>query len=254
MVTGILVILFLSYAAWKRKSLTVSGMIGAFLVGTAIFIGFSWEGLFILGCFFIGSTFLGKLKAKKKKELEDIVEKGNQRDIYQVLANGGVSAVIAIISFFTKDVSMSVLFTVSLAVANSDTWASEVGTLSKRKPRMLLTLKKVERGTSGAVSLLGTFAGLMGAFFISVLAGYLFSFSMTMIFIITVFGFLGNIFDTLLGQTIQIKYKCKICNKITEKRNHCHSYGMKTKGYLFLNNDSVNFLSILLTTFIAYLI
>lgn len=256
MVIGLLFILFLSYSAWKMKSLSTSGMVGAFLVGSAIFIGFSWEGLILLGCFFVSSSVLGKVKAKRKVDLGDILVKGDQRDIIQVMANGGIPAVVAIIYFFTKDVNSTIfiiLFTVSLAAATSDTWASEVGTLSRSKPRMLLTLRKVETGTSGAVSVLGTFAGIAGALFFSAIASITFPLSIKMVVYITIFGFLGNIFDTLLGQTVQIKYKCVVCHKLTEKRMHCQTYGAKTKGYLFLNNDSVNFLSILFTTGLAFL-
>ncbi|MFD2213961.1 DUF92 domain-containing protein [Metabacillus endolithicus] len=256
MLLGLLFILFLSYRAWKMRSLSISGMIGAFLVGSAIFLGFAWKGLFLLGCFFVSSSLLSKVKSKQKSFLQDILSKGDQRDIMQVAANGGLPAIIAVVYYFqgTNDTLYITLFCLSLAAANSDTWASEIGTLSKGRPRMLFSLKKVERGTSGAVSLLGSFAGLVGSFFISIMSGFLFSLSILDVLVMTLFGFLGNIFDTVLGQTVQIKYKCKVCQKVTEKRIHCSNIGRKSNSYAFMNNDAVNFTAIVLTTCLAFLI
>lgn len=256
MVLGILFILFLSFAAWKSKTLTKSGMIGAMFVGSAIHIGFSWEGLLLLGCFFVTSNMWGKIKSKRKDSLQDMLKKQDQRDIIQVFANGGVPAFIAVFSLVdtSNSIIYTVLFSISLAAANSDTWASEIGTLSKGQPRLLLTLKKVERGTSGAVSILGTFAAIAGACFIALVAVYLFDLSMRILLVIGLFGFLGNIFDTILGQTVQVKYKCSACHKVTEKDIHCQQHGLKTNSFSFLDNDAVNILSIVLTTCLSLLI
>lgn len=256
MIFGILFILFLSYAAWKSRTLTKSGMIGAMIVGSAIFIGFSWKGLLLLGCFFVTSSMWGKIKSKQKDSLHDMLKKQDQRDIIQVFANGGIPAFIAIISLFDHSnlIEYTVLFSISLAAANSDTWASEIGTLSKSNPRMLLTLRRVERGTSGAVSMLGTFAALAGACLIAIVSVFLFDLSLMNLVVISIFGFLGNIFDTILGQTVQVKYKCCVCHKVTEKKIHCQLQGLKTNLISFLDNDAVNILSIILATCLALLI
>ncbi|WP_226667724.1 DUF92 domain-containing protein [Metabacillus litoralis] len=252
----IIFIFFVSYSAWKSKSLNLSGSIGAVVVGLSIYIGFSWEGLVILGCFFGSSSYVSKYKAKLKSSILNIIEKGEQRDIFQVAANGGVAALMGISTLLFPSYHEVFLigFCVSLASATSDTWASEVGTLSSRDPRMLFTLRRVPKGTSGAISSLGTFAGLIGAIFISIFSVLLFSMSAYLIFFITCMGFLGNIFDTILGQTIQNKYYCPLCKKITEKQIHCFTKGEKINKYSFLNNDSVNFLSIAFTTIFAILI
>jgi uncharacterized membrane protein len=102
--------------------------------------------------------------------------------------------------------------------------------------------------------LLGTCAAIAGAAFICIIAGLMFSLSIVELFIILVFGFIGNIIDTLLGQTIQIKYKCLCCGKITEKHYHCRKQGEKITNYSFLNNDAVNFFSILFSTMLGWLI
>lgn len=254
LICAIIFILVISITGWKVKSLTLGGAIGATIVGLSIYCGFSFQGLLLLGCFFGSSSLLSKFQGAKKSILMDILEKGDRRDIVQVMANGGVPAILSLIALIEQDIDQTILlgFCISIAAANADTWASEIGTLSQQKPRLLLTFKKVERGTSGAVTLLGTCAAFAGAALISVIAGLLFSLSMEELLMILVFGFLGNIIDTVLGQTIQIKYKCISCGKVTEKQYHCRKPGEKMTNYSFLNNDAVNFLSIFLSTFLGW--
>jgi uncharacterized protein (TIGR00297 family) len=50
-----------------------------------------------------------------------------------------------------------------LGAAFADTAESEVGQLARRTPRLITTLRKVPPGTDGAISLPGTFAGLVTA-------------------------------------------------------------------------------------------
>jgi uncharacterized membrane protein len=57
-----------------------------------------------------------------------------------------------------------------------------------------------------------------------------------------------------MGQTIQNKYKCSNCGKVTEKQVHCSKRGIKFAKYSFLNNDAVNFLSIAISTILGWII
>ena len=250
------IIAIASVMGWKAKSITKDGAIAAFIVGLLIYLGFSYQGLFLLGCFFCSSSFFSKYQNKRKRIAADILEKGEQRDIIQVFANGGVPAFLGFIySFgFISQQTALVCFCISLAAANADTWASEIGTMSKKEPRLLLTMKKVPRGTSGAVSILGTTAAIGGALFIAFISYLLFSLSLVWVVYIALFGFLGNLLDTIIGQTVQVKYKCTYCGKITEKQNHCNFKGVKISKYSFLNNDAVNFISIILATSLGFLL
>ncbi|MGG3798125.1 DUF92 domain-containing protein [Metabacillus fastidiosus] len=244
-----LLLLFLaSLLGWRWRTLSLSGAVAAFIVGSIIYIGFSVKGLILLAVFFVSSSFFSKYKKEEKVSLNEIVAKGDRRDWLQVLANAGVPSLTSLLFVLTKDPVYILAFGTSIAAANSDTWASEIGVLSKSKPFMLLTLKRVEKGTSGAVSLLGTFAALGGAAIIAVSAWFLLPISFHEMIFILLFGFLGNIIDTILGNSFQNKYECTSCSKITERKVHCGSTGKKISRYSFLNNDFVNLLSIILAT------
>ncbi len=233
-------IAIVSVCGFIFRALTLSGMIAAFFVGIAVYYGFDLEGLVLLGAFFGSSTFFSRFKKARKKFLDEKVAKTDARDAWQVLANGGIAAVLA---FFQADM----LFVVCLAAANADTWASEIGSLSKN-PR-LITGKKVEAGTSGAVSLLGTFCSLLGALFIALFGSYFFGTSWWMV---TLLGFSGSLFDTLLGWVVQVQYECKRCGKQTEKETHCGEKTVHLKGISWMNNDVVNVSAIFLAVVVAY--
>ena len=240
---------------YKIKSLSVSGTVMAFFVGCCIAIGFKWQGLIILGLFFASSSLWSKFKKKQKEKLGDILEKGEQRDWVQVFANGSIASVASLLFYFTNDDVWMLAFCVAIAAANSDTWASEIGVLSKGNPIYLLSLQRIEKGTSGAVSLLGLVASVAGATFIAISSLVLFSIPLvsSMILIIS-FGFLGSIVDTMLGATLQARYTCCTCGIVTEKRHHCGARTKLTKGVEWCSNDVVNWLSIFIVTFLVVIL
>lgn len=241
-----IVIAAAAFMGYKDQLLTKSGAIAAFVVGTSVAAGFGWKGLLILGIFFSTSSFWSKFKREIKSRLELKQAKGSQRDWQQVAANGGIAALSSIAYFFYDHPIWFLAFAISIASANSDTWASEIGTLSRQKPFFIRNFKRIDKGTSGAVSLLGSFAGLAGSLLIAIVSFLLFDLSENQFTFIFVFGFLGNIIDTILGAFFQATFFCSICQSETEKQVHCNKPAKLIRGLPFMNNDVVNFLSGLL--------
>jgi uncharacterized protein (TIGR00297 family) len=230
------------------RSLSISGAIATVLVGTIVGKGFSWKGMILLGIFFVSSSIWSKIGKKRKQRLMEKVEKGECRDYIQVFANGGVPALISFLSILHPSPLWINLFIISVAAANADTWASEIGSLSRQAPRLLPNFKKAEVGTSGAVTLLGTIAAFLGAAFI----GFVSTFQWDNISVMAVafFGWLGSFFDTLFGATCQTVYRCLVCGLETERKEHCGQKTVHIKGCRFVNNDVVNVLSIACSTII----
>jgi len=239
---------------YNIKSLTLSGSIAAFIVACCVALGFGWRGLVLLGTFFVSSSLWSKYKKQKKEKLAEILEKGERRDWIQVMANGAVTSFAALLFYVTGNDMWQMAFIISLAAANADTWASEIGVLSKRRPIYILSLKAVDKGTSGAVSLLGLLSSLGGSLLIVAVSSILLPVSsVASLFFMIVCGFVGSLIDTILGALVQVKYKCEQCGIITEKSVHCGQNTVIIEGIGYINNDAVNLLSIFSATLLGVL-
>lgn len=233
---------FLTFAAFKLKALTLGGAAGAMLLGSLVFSigGVYW--VIPMATFFVLSSMLSKIGKIKKTILKGMVEKGSNRDILQVYANGGISFVIAILYFYTSQSIFFLMFLGSLAAATADTWGTEIGILSRKLPRNILNFSKVEPGTSGGITLLGTSGLFVGAGILTLSGIFSLNGSIGGIFlIISVAGIFGAFIDSILGATVQAQYRCPNCQKTTEKLIHCGKYPTDLiSGYRWIDNDVVN--------------
>jgi uncharacterized protein (TIGR00297 family) len=249
---GILIAAIIAFAAFRAKSLSRSGAMGALLEGSIIFGLGGWQWAVLLMAFFVSSSVMTRLFRKKKASLNEKFDKGGQRDIGQVFANGGIASVFAGLHFFFPGAAWTwVAFAASLAAVNADTWATELGVLNPTMPRLITTGKPVERGTSGGISVYGTLAAVGGAAFIALLAVLCtpslnlvtLRFSLILLFVFLLLsGLLGSLLDSLLGATVQAIYHCPQCDKETEKHPF-HTCGIRTvqvRGLGWMNNDLVN--------------
>lgn len=251
----ILFIMSCSVAAYLLKSLTIKGAITAFVVGSLIAYGGGSYGLCLLGIFFMSSAYWSSYKEERKYHLYHLHEKGTTRDSIQVLANGLLPALCCLGYAISKQEVFLVAMAVSLASSTADTWASEIGVLSKNPPRSIVTFKVLEKGLSGGITVLGSFAQVAGACFIAIVGASWLTFiykvnaSWSFLFIsISLLGILGSIIDSYLGIFLQVKYECKVCHLITERRFH---HGLPTKrvnGCSLITNDVVNLLSQMIVT------
>lgn len=153
----------MAFAAWRRDALTVSGALAAVLVGTVLFGAGAtvWFGPLLV--FFLTSTALSKGKKQIRQIAESGYEKGSRRDAGQVLANGGLGAALCLLWAARPDDAWWYAFVGVMAAVTADTWATEIGALSRREPVAVVGFRRVPRGTSGAVSPLGTLAAAGGA-------------------------------------------------------------------------------------------
>jgi uncharacterized protein (TIGR00297 family) len=256
LIIGFILAVIIAGLAWKAGSLSRSGAWAAVLTGGLIFGlgGMPWAILLLT--FFISSSALSRAFSKRKAGLAEKFSKSNQRDWGQVLANGGLGALLAVGYFIQPQFEwLWLAYAGAMAAVNADTWSTELGVLSPKSPRIITSGRKVERGTSGGITLAGTSAALGGAALIGV-ATVIFSPTpdwFTELVIIILAGLIGSLFDSVLGATIQAIYWCPICNKETE-RHPFHSCGTQTnqvRGWSWVNNDVVNFACSLMGALLA---
>jgi uncharacterized protein (TIGR00297 family) len=183
--------------------------------------------------FFGGSLITDKLKNKKT------AEKSEKRNANQVFANGSVGALIALISLIFPQKLWFVAFCASFAEAFADTAASGIGVFSKKTydPFRRMT---VEKGISGGMSVVGTLASLIASTAVAMVSLSFLNIGIIEFVIILFSGFLGCIFDSFLGSLLQVKYKCNLCGKITEKKTHCGELTERYSGVTFMDNNLVN--------------
>ncbi len=236
--------------ARRRRSLSRSGTVGTVAVGATIFGMGGWSWGLSLIYFFVSSTLFSHYREREKaRTAADKFSKGSERDIGQVAANGGLATLLALAYGLTGSSSHGRLFraafTGALATATADTWATELGVLSKQDPRLITSGKRVSPGTSGGITLLGTATSALGAFSLGMVFWSLQRFPKSLVslpFVALLSGLAGSFFDSLLGATIQAMYYCPVCEKETERR--VHSCGAKTtplRGVPWMDNDVVNF-------------
>jgi uncharacterized protein (TIGR00297 family) len=230
---------------------------GAVVVGTLI-VGFGgWTWGLLLVAFFVSSSLLSLYRWRDKISVSDKFSKGHRRDLGQILANGGLSALLAVAYGLSPRPILFLAFLGAMAAVNSDTWATEIGVLSRRTPHLVTTGQVVPPGTSGGITRDGSLAALAGGLFIGLCAA-LFSagerlatgqpFPIESLGLLVLIGGLsglgGAFFDSLLGATVQRIYYCEVCEKETEQViHHCGSQSRPLRGWGWLDNDVVNFIS-----------
>jgi uncharacterized protein (TIGR00297 family) len=226
------------------KALSLRGALAAVGIGTVVLGAGGWEPAWLVVLFFASSSLLTRLGRVRKREAEAAFAKSGRRDAGQVLANGGVAAVLSLAYGMDGDPVWMAGVMGSLAAATADTWATEVGGYSAYRPRLVTTGERVAHGTSGGVTALGTAAGAGGAIIIA-LAGMALGAPTPTGVAVAAAGFVAAGIDSLLGATVQAMYYCPRCQRETEQAplHRCGQATQYRRGWRWLNNDGVNFLA-----------
>jgi uncharacterized protein (TIGR00297 family) len=191
--------------------------------------------------YFASSVALTRFRGSVKAARTDaVVAKGGPRDAIQVLANGLVFALAATLWLVTAWEGWRALGAGALAAAASDTWATEIGTLSRHEPRSMITWRTVPTGTSGGVSGRGVAAAIAGSLFVALVTialGWPREASLSAF----VGGLAGSTADSLLGATVQQRRWCDPCDSPTERARHrCGAPTRLVGGISWIDNDVVN--------------
>jgi uncharacterized protein (TIGR00297 family) len=240
---GFLVALAIATLARRARSLSLDGAACATVVGTVcVAAGWDWGALLI--AFFVASTLLTRLgRSVKETRTSGFVEKGGERDAAQVLANGGVFAAAAAAFVIHPATLWQAIGAGALAASTSDTWATEVGTLSAAAPRSILSWRPVAPGTSGGITVPGTLAAVAGAAFLGGVAAVL-GWPARVAGAAIAGGIVGSTADSVLGATLQARRWCPQCNLATERVVHsCGTVTAHAGGVRWLTNDGVNAVS-----------
>ena len=233
----------IAFIAWRVGSLQLSGALAAVAVGSAAMAaGWSWGVLLVL--YFVSSSALSHYRSREKDaRTSGRVEKSGARDARQVLANGGLFALSAIAYAIEPGVPWQLTAAGALAASAADTWATELGVLSPARPRSILTMRPVDAGVSGGVTLQGFVAAALAATLLGLTAWMLRWPALAAIAALAG-GVGGCALDSVLGAAVQSRRHCPTCNVATEQKTHrCGTATTHVGGIALLDNDGVNLLA-----------
>lgn len=241
--------------AYLARFLDRRGAITAGLLAISVVALGGWAWAVPGFTFFLLASLLSKLGRRKKAAAQSLAEKGDVRDAGQVLANGGIAWMMLLLESLLPmaaplwgHYALYWAYLAAFSAAAADTWATEIGSLMQRRPRLITNLRRVAAGTSGAVSLWGTFGAAMGASSVWA-AGLIVApipFSLAGVgpswWLVVGSGLFGAFFDSWLGATVQARYRDPRTGQLSERgRGHWPL----ARGWPWLDNDRVNLLGTL---------
>lgn len=165
----------LAILGWVLRTVDFSGFIAGWIVGAAILLGAGWPLYVTLLAFFVIGTITTHVGYARKKAAGMEQEHEGRRGFIHAFSNVGVAALCAIaLSRYSRTPALVTSMMVplfmgvaALATAAADTTASEIGQLIGKRPFLPLSLRRVEPGTEGAISLEGTFVGIIAAMIVA---------------------------------------------------------------------------------------
>lgn len=226
--------------AWRAGALTGSGAVAAAALGTTTLAAGGWPAGVVLMAFFLPSSAISRLWPGPTSPLDT---KGDRRDAWQVLANGGAPALALTIG----GPGAALAFAAGLSAAAADTWGTAVGAHSPVPPRHILTGRVVPPGTSGGVTALGTAGAGIGASLVAASAIPMLGWTGTLAAVGIGMG--GMLLDAMLGAGVQGRFRCEPCQQDSERK--VHRCGRRTRflgGWAWMSNDWVNGLSTIAAT------
>lgn len=237
----------------RLKLLDLSGAVAAVILGSTVVLFSGWIWLLPLAFFLLSSSLISRIPFLKGKG--KATKAGRPRDWKQVFCNGAVYGILSTVYSLSPAVyqsDMYLLMLISMAVATSDTWASEIGVGFGGKVIDLVRLKSVDAGISGGISLAGTIGSMLGAFAIAAFSFFLLADAANPSFVfllIATAGFLGMLADSFLGSVFQGKYI-----KSTGEWSDFATQDSRLKsGFQMIDNDLVNLISqIIIIAIIIY--
>ena len=200
--------LLLALFAYKKNLMTPWATVTAYVLAEIIGLCTNIWWVIAFFMFPIVAFLATKWKLKEKMELGLQEGKKGERSVLNLMGVGVIPAAIAIVYAVTGSQQdlLAVAFLSALAVSTSDTVASETGIWAK-KTYMITTLKQIEPGPNGGVSLYGFGTSLLGTLLFALVAYVLifqrFDLSILYSLVIVTAGMVGNIMDSILGAVLE---------------------------------------------------
>jgi len=198
--------LVLGGIAFALRMVSRSGFTSGFLIGTVLYTFGGWQLFLVLFVFFFLGSGATKFGYARKKALGVAQEKGGARGWKNATANCSMGAFLAILAMLAPEHSRMIFVVgvfAAFATAASDTVSSEIGQVLGKHPILITTLRPVPVGTEGAVSLEGTFAGIIASVIVCGVGLALQLLSVPAAALCVLAAFIGTTVESYLGATLE---------------------------------------------------
>ena len=207
---GFCINFILIYIFCRIPLMTKSGWVSAGILGTILWGCLSWQGWMSVVIYLLFGSLVTKIGFKFKKEQGIAEKRDGRRGPENVWGSAATGLFLAIMTKFNAAnvVMFKVGFAASFAAKLADTFGSEIGKRFGKDTYLITSLKKVDRGTEGGISIEGTLASVLGSIFMAFIMLRLSIISTKYHFIVVVVsGFLATLSESIIGAKFQNKYK-----------------------------------------------
>ncbi|HET7696532.1 MAG TPA: DUF92 domain-containing protein [Vicinamibacterales bacterium] len=193
-----------AWAGHRARTVTLSGALVGASIGVTIYCGTGWQGWALLLVTFVAASLASRVGLTRKTLLGIAEERGGRRGAGNAIANTGAAALASVVVLTSADTAVPALaFAAALAAGGSDTMASEIGKAWGRRTWSITSLARVPPGTSGAMSLEGTLAGIAGAAGLGLAAIALGLIPRSALWIVVAASTAGALLESWLGATLE---------------------------------------------------
>jgi uncharacterized protein (TIGR00297 family) len=241
-VVGGVIVILLAWFVRSRNWLDQTGSLAALWIAAILWMSGGWKALSAPVFLLVVGSVTGKLIRPNHAS--------EKRTAQQVFSNGLIGVVLYMLYGMTGQFHWLLLAWSSFAISVCDTISSEVGVAVGGRTYNALTLRSMQPGLSGGISLAGTAGGLAALLLLVLFVGGILPVSPIQLLWVLGTGFIGMLVDSILGSKWQALWRQ---GEAWSEVSSDSPQEVLVKGLPWLDNHWVNFLSNGITMTCSYL-
>jgi len=191
---------------WAARTVTAAGAVTGMIIGAVMIIGAGMPGWALLITTFVTVSLTTRLGHARKSAAGIGEDRGGRRGPGNAIANTGIAAWAALVAAASPDPALAHLALVAaLVTAGSDTVASEVGKAYGRTTWLVTSFERVPRGTTGAISLEGTLAGLLSAALLTGFGAWVGLVPVSAVPLVVIAATVASLVEGVIGATVEAR-------------------------------------------------
>ncbi len=239
---GGVIVLFLVWFVRSRNWLDQTGSIAALWIAAILWMSGGWKALSAPVFLLVVGSITGKLIRPNHAS--------EKRTAQQVFSNGLIGVVLYMLYGMTGQFHWLLLAWSSFAISVCDTISSEVGVAVGGRTYNAVTLRSMQPGLSGGISLAGTAGGFAALLLLVFFLGIILPVSPIQLLWVLSTGLVGMLVDSFLGSKWQALWRQ---GDAWSEVSSSSPQEVLVKGLPWLDNHWVNFLSNGITMACSYL-